>query len=133
MTRILLVANAVGITLLLIATTRQSFPVFALLYVFGFGFNNALTYMVPIHHAWLWFPERPGLVSGILISGFGIGALIFNTVCLYLVNPQNESSDESGRFSAEINSRLPFTLRVVITCFFFMTLVAITLISPGPA
>ncbi len=27
-----------------------------------------------------WFPDRKGLVSGIVVSGFGAGALVFNQV-----------------------------------------------------
>ena len=52
----MLAANSVGIFVLFLATIQSSFTAFAVLYVLGFGINNALTYMVPVHHAWLWFP-----------------------------------------------------------------------------
>ena len=52
-----------------------------------------MTYMVPVHHGWLLFPNRPGLISGLIICGFGFGALIFNTVSRILVNPDDESAD----------------------------------------
>ena len=58
-------------------------PCFAI----GFGACNGLTYIVPMQHGWLWFPNRPGLISGIIIGGFGIGTLVFNFVLLYIVNP----------------------------------------------
>ena len=88
--------------------------------------------MVPVHHAWLWFPERPGLFSGLIITGFGFGALIFNTMSLFLVNPNNESANADGKFSDDVNDKFPHMLRIVILCFTIMTLVAIALISPGP-
>ena len=129
---ILFVANFVGISLLFLATTMSDFSAFTVLYVLGFGINNALTYMVPVHHVWLWFPKRPGLFSGLIITGFGFGALIFNTVSLYLVNPNNESANEEGKFSETVNERLPYMLRIVLVCFLIMTLIAIFLVSPGP-
>lgn len=51
--------------------------------------------MVPVHHGWLWFPESPGLVSGLVIGGFGLGGLVFNNVSTLIINPTNikESSD----------------------------------------
>mmetsp|Transcript_45683 Transcript_45683/g.60559 ORF Transcript_45683/g.60559 Transcript_45683/m.60559 type:complete len:252 (+) Transcript_45683:355-1110(+) len=125
-------ANLVGISLLLIASYQSSFLPFCILYVLGFGINNALTYIVPVHHSWLWFPERPGLASGLIITGFGFGALIFNTVSLYVVNPGNESAAQDGKFSDEVNERFPYMLRMVMLCFSIMSIVAIALISPGP-
>ena len=69
-----------------------------------------MTYMVPVHHGWLWFPGRPGLVSGLIIAGFGFGSLIFNNVARDIVNPDNESSDENGKFSDAVNDRVPYML-----------------------
>ena len=63
---------------------------FALLYAFGYGICNGMTYMIPMHHGWLWFPEKPGLISGIIIGGFGLGALVFAPLALALVNPEGE-------------------------------------------
>ena len=94
--------NFVAIILLMIATFQQSFTVFAVLYVFGFGMRNSLTYMVPVHHSWLWFPSRPGLASGVIIAAFGFGALVFNTISLQLINPDNESADKDGKFTDEV-------------------------------
>ena len=56
----------------------KSFGLFLILFAGGFGLTNALTYMAPMHHGWLWFPKSPGLVSGIIIGGFGVGTLIFS-------------------------------------------------------
>jgi len=46
--------------------------------------------MVPMHHGWLWFPDKPGLISGIIIGGFGLGALIFGPLATAIVNPDKE-------------------------------------------
>ena len=90
---LLLVAGIFGLSLVWIATLQTEFWSFAACYITGFGVTNAMTYMVPVHHGWLWFPNRPGLISGLIICGFGFGALIFNTVSRILVNPDDESAD----------------------------------------
>lgn len=96
----------------------------------GFGLCNALTYMVPMHHGWLWFPERPGLVSGIIVGGFGVGTLVFSLVCTALVNPDNVES-VNGRFPDDVNARVPHMLVVFTVCRLCIAIVSIILIFPG--
>lgn len=124
--------GAFGLSTVFLSTLMTDFWSFTGLYVLGFGVTNALTYMVPVHHGWLWFPGRPGLVSGLIICGFGFGALIFNNVSRMIVNPENESSDADGKFSDTVNQRVPEMLQSIVLCFALMTLLAIVLISPGP-
>jgi len=57
----------------LISSQANTFSLFLPMFSCGFGLCNGLTYMVPMQHGWLWFPDYPGLVSGIIIGGFGIG------------------------------------------------------------
>lgn len=40
-----------------------------------------------------WYPNHAGLVSGIVIAGFGLGAFIFNPIVTLLVNPENVKPD----------------------------------------
>ena len=75
--------------MLFAASFASNFYVFLFLFGVGYGTCNGLTYMVPMHHGWLWYPNRPGLVSGIIIGGFGFGALIFGTVARLIVNTGN--------------------------------------------
>ena len=75
----------------------SNFIGFAILFALGFSVNNGINYMVPVHHAWLWFPENSGLVSGIILGGFGFGSLIFDNVFTHVVNPDNlPYDDETG-------------------------------------
>lgn len=64
--------------------------------MFVYTFVNGCTYMTPIHNAWLWFPDRPGLASGIIMSAYGISGLVFNNLALYLVNPEHIPADKNG-------------------------------------
>ena len=89
-----------------------------------------MTYMVPMQHGWLWFPDRPGLITGIIIGGFGLGAFVFNFVCTGLVNPDNEKPVD-GRFSDEVNGRVHRMLVIfTLSCICIVT-VSSMLIYPG--
>ena len=89
---LILIAATTRLTLQTIAVFTDNFLVFAILYAFGFGICNGLTYMVPMHHGWLWFPDKPGLISGIIIGGFGFSAFIFAPIATQLVNPNGEQA-----------------------------------------
>jgi hypothetical protein len=45
--------------------------------------------MVPIHNGWLWFPENPGLVSGLVLGGYGLGTVVFDSISTLIINPNN--------------------------------------------
>ena len=88
--------------------------------------------MVPMHHGWLWFPEKPGLVSGIVISGFGFGALIFGNVARVIVNPNNETQDEvTKQFPPDVNDNVRKMLLILTASFAVIAVISILLIFPG--
>ena len=97
MYRLLIIGTSIGLSGMLIATLMDTFYAFLPIFSIGFGVCNGITYLVPLHHSWLWFPDRPGLISGIIVSGFGIGTFAFNELCIYIVNPDNEKADD-GKF-----------------------------------
>jgi hypothetical protein len=57
---------------------QQSLGLTTLTYGFMFGFGTALAYAPPMGVAMRWFPRQKGLVNGIIVGGFGLGAFIFN-------------------------------------------------------
>lgn len=62
----------------------------------------------------MWFPNNKGLVSGIVVSGFGIGAFIFNQIQTKLVNPDNVAVADDGYFhDAAVLSRVPQLLHLL--------------------
>ena len=66
--------------------TWQSFVIcYAIIFPMGIG----LVYWTPIICAWQWFPQRKGLISGLVIGAFGFGAFIFGFLSTAIVNPDN--------------------------------------------
>lgn len=89
----------------------------------SYGIANGLTYVVPLHICWQYFPKREGLVSGIIVGGFGLGGFIFSLVSTNLVNP-----DDSDVISDEIAAKVPSMLRGLAGRWAIILLVAVFLI-----
>ena len=77
---LILLGASVAFPCFYLASFMDEFYGYAILYTLGFAFNQGIVYMVPVHHGWLWFPNNPGLVSGVILGGFGLGSLIFDNV-----------------------------------------------------
>jgi OFA family oxalate/formate antiporter-like MFS transporter len=65
---------------------------FGVLQGIGLGFG----YVVPVYTVVKWFPDRPGLASGIIIMSFALGSLLAS----FLIGPLYVSIGLSGAFSA---------------------------------
>lgn len=59
-----------------IASTATSLAVLYLAFGVCCGFASGLTYNAVLGTMGKWFPDKPGLVSGILLMGFGMGSFL---------------------------------------------------------
>ena len=124
------IGASIGLSMILVACFMKSYLAFLFLFANGFGFCNGLTYMVPMQHGWLWFADKPGLISGFITGGFGLGAFVMNFVCAKVVNPGNEMPMD-GSYSEVVNERVPTMLLVFACSCASIALVAAMLIYPG--
>ena len=62
-------------------------------FVSAFGQNIAL--IPTLTTAMKWFPNNKGTAMGIVVGGFGGGALVFNQIQTALVNLENYKVDKS--------------------------------------
>ena len=80
----------------------------ALTYGTLFGLGTALAYTPPLGVAMRWFPKSKGLVNGIIVGGFGLGAFIFNQIQTAYLNPNNFELDDGKYFKDDrILNRVP--------------------------
>ncbi|GAB95650.1 hypothetical protein KILIM_024_00610 [Kineosphaera limosa NBRC 100340] len=58
------------------------------------GFGLGLAYIVPIALLQKWFPDKPALITGLAIGGFGLGAVITSPMAQVLIgnNPQTPAA-----------------------------------------
>ena len=127
-----LIGGIVAFPCLVGAAYMQNFTGFAILYCIAFPFNQGMVYMVPVHHGWLWFPKNPGLVSGIILGGFGAGALIFDNVLTHLINPDNESIGDNGYYSEAVDDRFRRTFLILTVSWLGIAIVGGLLTFAGP-
>ena len=80
-------------------TIQHSMFLATLTYGLMFGVGTALAYAPPMAVAMRWYPKKKGLVNGIILGGFGLGAFIFNQVQTAYLNPWNHSLDKDGYFT----------------------------------
>lgn len=109
-----------------------SFVLWVVMFNITYSLVNGLTYMTPIHHAWLWFPDRPGFASGVIMGFYGISGLIWNNVALALVNPEHKSATSDGFYPPDVNERVPGMLRGLAYFYLGLVLISIIFMFPGP-
>lgn len=76
----------------------HSYAGFMITYSVLFGFGVGFCYGPPLGCALRWFPNNKALVSGLVVSGVGSSAIIFNQIQTAWINPQNlpKLSDAAG-------------------------------------
>lgn len=61
-----------------------------------FGIGLGLCYTGPISAAVRWLPNQKGLVTGIIVGGFGCGAFAFGFLATSVLNPHHQGVNRSG-------------------------------------
>ena len=87
--------------------------------------------MVPMHHAWLWCPKYPGLISGIVVGGFGLGSFVFSLVCEHIANP-DKLDDKDPDYEKVIRENVPMMKLVFCLSNIASSLLSILMIFQGP-
>ncbi|KAK8811348.1 hypothetical protein WA158_003082 [Blastocystis sp. Blastoise] len=110
----------------------------AVVLIFGllFGWGVGLAYSPCLSAGMKWFPKHAGLISGVVVAGFGCGALIFNIVQTKLVNPDNlptipDVATNKSYFPYEVCERVPMAF-IWLGCIYFVMIVAASLMISTP-
>ena len=67
---------SIGVIMASFASNPDLFWVLVLGYGVLGGFGLGMVYIVPIAMLQKWFPDKPGLITGLAVAGFGFGAVI---------------------------------------------------------
>ena len=105
-----------------------------------FPMGIGLCYWPPIISAWEWFPERKGLITGLVLGAYGLGAFIYSFVTNAIANPQNISpfipNDGTGTtdklFPIDVANNVPFMFRICVICWFCQCLFGLLTITRNP-
>lgn len=70
-----------------------SYLAFFSLFTFISGFGLGMIYMLPVRNAWLFYPHHKGMASGLILSCYSLGAIIWSFFTTAIANPNNELPD----------------------------------------
>lgn len=118
-------------------TIQVSFWLVLLTYGLLFGVGVGMAYIGPLSTAMKWLPKWKGFANGIVVAGFGLGALIFNEVQTKFVNPKNyrttHGPDGEDYFTqSDLLSRIPYLFLILGGSYATMQLVGSLLITNPP-
>lgn len=80
------------------------------------GLCGSLTYFQSLKNCWKYFPNKKGLISGIIFSSFGLSAFIFTSIADGVINPD----ENKPKTDAEIAEGFKLYLRIFIICIIIM-------------
>ena len=117
------IASLLVFGFLLASSFCQSFWSFFLCFSVGFGGSSGLLYLTLMYNGYKYFPEKRGLIGGILMGMYGLASLISNYIMLLLVNPDNVApmkrpGTEDFFLPDEVSQRFPISLRYL--SFYFL-------------
>ena len=102
------------------------------------GIGCGMSYLVPLVCVWEWYPEKKGLMTGIILGGYGFSSFIFAFVSTKLVNPNDlkpeiyDAKNKVTYFGDEVADRVPFMIRTLATIWSVLVILAVCLISRKP-
>nr|CDS25341.1 oxalate:formate antiporter [Hymenolepis microstoma] len=123
-----------GSVLLTYYTIQKGFIYVVLTYAvtlgFGFGFSYAIIFSV----AGSWFPKQRTLITGMIVGGFGLGALVFTPIQTIYINPNNLMvNNETKLFDdPELLDKVPKAFLVLGGSLAVLQLIGILLLNEKP-
>ena len=106
-----------------------------LLFTYGamFGLGIGIAYVGPLASAMRWMPKWKGAMAGLVLAGFGLGALVFVPIQTVYINTDNRPPDENGYFSDDaILDRVPKVFLILGTIYIMLQVVGSLLIVDPP-
>ena len=95
-----------------------------------YGLCGSLTYFQSLKNCWKYFPNKKGLITGIIFSSFGLSAFAFTTLADSLINPDGIKKVNKFYYSAEISNKYLLFLKILIICIIALGLLSSILCFP---
>ena len=88
-----------------------------------FGFSGSLAFYIQVKNCWKYFPNKKGLISGIICSSFGLSSFIFTSIADLIINREGKEP-KNGYYSEEIYDKFLEYLKFYIICIIIMGSIA---------
>ncbi len=70
------------------------------------GLSIGFSYLAVLKNSWGYFPNRKGLISGLIMTGFGLSSFIFTFIANFIINPNSDPANKDGFYKPEIAMRV---------------------------
>jgi OFA family oxalate/formate antiporter-like MFS transporter len=103
----MLVGHAIMCLSILGAAYAKSWALFVCFVSIGYPFGIGIVYWTPIMCGWEWFPKNKGLVSGLVVGGYGFAAFIFGFISTAIANPEDFKPKVPEDGSGDLDKLMP--------------------------
>jgi MFS family permease len=83
---------------LFVCSYSQNYYLFIFMYAVVLGFGFGVLYMVSLRNAWQFFPNKKGMLSGLIMSFYSVGAIVWVLITKSIANPNNLKPDDHQQF-----------------------------------
>lgn len=111
---------------------RVSFWLLLLTYGALFGVGVGIAYVGPLACAMRWMPRWKGVMAGLVLAGFGLGALVFTPIQTAFINPDNHRPEGDVFTQAEVLDRVPSVFLLLGGLYILLQVVGSLLIVDPP-
>lgn len=109
---------------ILISSLMSNFWLFMIFYGIIFGLFSGFVYIVPIYLSCQFFPEKKGVISGIITGGYGLATIFSSLIIQNIINPENKkasiSYDGDKYFDSDVADNLPKAVRYLALYFLIL-------------
>ena len=104
------------------------------LFTYGvlFGLGVGIAYVGPLACAMRWMPRWKGVMAGLVLAGFGLGALVFTPVQTVFINPRNRRAEDGIFQDADVLDRVPSVFLLLGGIYIVLQIVGSLLIVNPP-
>ncbi|XP_037094030.1 uncharacterized MFS-type transporter YhjX-like [Pollicipes pollicipes] len=114
-------------------TVQSGVELLCLTYGLLGGVGVGIAYVSPMSCAMKWYPQRRGLVNGIIVGGFGMGAVVFNWIQTSYLNPDNLAVGSDNFFhEASVLDRVPSMFLLLAAVYAVMQLGGVSFVQDPP-
>ena len=134
---IILIGGGIAITGIFFSSFQKQIWYFISLYGILSGVGSGMTYIVPLVCAFKYFPNKKGLITGIIVGSYGLGSSFFNLLATKIVNPNNIQADIKAPngdpnlsfFPPEVADRVPHMFQSLCLIWSCLVIASASLIS----
>ena len=109
---------------------------FIVVYGICFGAGIGISYAGPIVCCANWYPNKNGMITGLIVAGFGSGAFIFGPLAIFVVNPDGLNVDEATSYfpsDSPVIQNVPIMFKTLGIVYAVIIFIAYNLITENKA